>query len=120
MVSYDELSNLIGNCPDLAIVRRFGPLAAQVLLHLQAELLEIDDDLKVVGKVELQHPDLRGQAKSWEKVNECIDAGGRSIRKETVVKAEEKLSRYCKAEPSFAESVLHLTQQTNSCPAPQR
>lgn len=95
MVTYDELSNLIGTCPDLAIFRRFGPLAAQVLLRMQAELLELDDDLKVLVGVEQQDSDLRGHAKSWGSVNDFVDAGGRSLRRETVLKAEEKLSRYC-------------------------
>jgi len=94
MATYDELSNLIGNRPDLAIVRRFGPLAAQVILRMQAELLELQDDLEVLRGVELQRSDLRGHAQSWEKANETIDAGGRSLRKETVLKAEEKLMRY--------------------------
>ncbi|KIW94010.1 uncharacterized protein Z519_05326 [Cladophialophora bantiana CBS 173.52] len=94
MGSYDELSALIGKCPELAIVRRFGQLAAQVTLRMQAELLELEHDLRVLGKFEVQHPDLRGHAKSWEKLNEAIDAGGRSVRKEKILEAEEKLGRY--------------------------
>jgi hypothetical protein len=96
MVSYDELSTLIGKCPELAIVRRFGQLAAQVVLRMQAELLELEDDLRILGKFEMQHPELREHAKSWQKINEAIDAGGRSVRKEKVLEVEEKLGKYCK------------------------
>ncbi|EXJ86848.1 hypothetical protein A1O3_03802 [Capronia epimyces CBS 606.96] len=94
MPSYDELSKLFGSHPDLAIVRRFGPLAAQVILHMQAELLELEDDLEVLRDFELQHPNLSQHAKSWEKANETVDDGGRSLRKEIILKAEEKLTRY--------------------------
>ncbi len=95
MVGYDELSELIGSRPDLAIFRRFGPLAAQVLLRMQAELLELDDDLKALKNVELQKEGLCEQAKSWEKVNDAVNSGQRSLRKETITKAEEALTRYC-------------------------
>ncbi len=95
MAGYDELSELIGSRPDLAIFRRFGPLAAQVLLRIQAELLELDDDLKALRSIELQKPGICEQAQSWEKVNEAVNSGQRSLRKETITKAEETLTRYC-------------------------
>lgn len=97
MVGYDELSTLIGKCPELAIVRRFGQLAAQVILRMQAELLELEHGMTGLGKFELRHPELHEHAKSWEKVNEAIDAGGQSPRKDKVLEAEEKLSKYCSA-----------------------
>ncbi|KAK5195227.1 hypothetical protein LTR92_005357 [Exophiala xenobiotica] len=94
MVGYDELSELIGSRPDLTIFRRFGPLAAQVLLRMQAELLDLDDDLKALRDIELQKPGLCDQAKSWAKVNDAVKSGQRSLRKETIAKAEETLTRY--------------------------
>jgi hypothetical protein len=95
MVTYDELSTLIGTCPDLAIVRRFGTLAAQVILRMQAELSELEDDFKALANVELKHPHLQEHAKSWEKANQAVEAGEPSIRKEKSLEAEEKLGRYC-------------------------
>jgi len=95
MVSYDDLSSLLGTYPDLIILRRFGPLAAQVLLHLQAELLELDDDLKILKDAELSDPDQRQHAKSWAKASEAVDQGRRSLRKELVEDVERKLLRYC-------------------------
>ncbi|KAJ9604652.1 hypothetical protein H2200_010766 [Cladophialophora chaetospira] len=95
MVSYDELSTLMGTRPDLAIVRRFGSLAGQVILRMQAELSELEDDLKELGKFELKHPELRGHAKSWEKANETIASGGRSLRQEKILEVDEKLGKYC-------------------------
>ena len=97
MVGYDELSALLGTYPDLIILRRFKPLAAQVLLHLQAELLELDDDLTVLKEAELKDPGQQAHARSWTKANESIAQGRRSLRKELVEDAEKKLLRYCKS-----------------------
>src|SRR5437763_1842684 len=96
MVSYDELAKLTGVQSELLILHRFGPLAAQVLHHLQAELLELEDDMRVVREIESQDQEQLGHAKSWAKVNETIEQGGRSPRKETVERMQQKLKEYCK------------------------
>lgn len=95
MAGYDELSTLLGTNPDLVVLRRFGPLAAQVLLHLQAELLELDDDLEYLKAAESNDPVQQDHAKSWAKANESIARGGRSFRKELIEDVEGKLLRYC-------------------------
>ena len=95
MVSYDHLSNLLGTYPDLIILRRFGPLAAQVLLRLQAELLELDEDLRIWKEVATNDPEQQLHAKSWATANEATAQGRQSFRKELVEDAEKKLLRYC-------------------------
>ncbi|OAL39793.1 hypothetical protein AYO20_00705 [Fonsecaea nubica] len=108
MVSYDELSNLLGAYPDLIILRRFGPLASQVLLHLQAELLELDHDLNFLRAAEKTDPEQQAHAKSWAKANASIAQGKRSIRKELIEDAEKKLLRYC---TSRRPPCLHLSHE---------
>jgi hypothetical protein len=99
MASYDNLSMLLGTYPDLILLRKFGPLSAQVLLHLQAELLDLADDLNVLKDVEKSDPAQSKHARSWAKANETIEHGGRSVRKELIEEAERKLSRYCELCP---------------------
>ncbi|KIW81389.1 hypothetical protein Z517_04414 [Fonsecaea pedrosoi CBS 271.37] len=94
MVSYDELSDLLGTYLDLIILRRFGRLASQVLLHLQVEILELDDDLDFLRAAEKTDLEQQEHAKSWAKANDSIAQGKRSIRKELIEDAEKKLLRY--------------------------
>jgi len=42
---YPEVATLMGNHPELAMVRRFRGLNARNLLYLQAELVQIENDL---------------------------------------------------------------------------
>jgi hypothetical protein len=106
MAGYDDLSNLLGSYPELVILRRFGPLAAQVLLHLQAELLELADTLKVLADAEKGDPDQRRHAKSWASANESVRGGRGSLRKELIEEAEVKLLRYCQC--AYGELVNSL------------
>lgn len=99
MVSYDELSQLLGDSPDLMILRRFGPLAAQVLLHMQADLLAIDEDLRDIKEYEEKatDPSLRQHSRSWSAATKDMKNGEGSERLEKVVEAEDKLLRYCQS-----------------------
>src|SRR2546429_531863 len=44
---YPKLATLIGEFPDVAIFRRFGTLTMLNLMRLQAELIEIEEDLRL-------------------------------------------------------------------------
>ena len=45
---YDRFASLIADYPDLSICRRFGTLAAEDLLYLQAELLHLEVELRII------------------------------------------------------------------------
>jgi uncharacterized protein DUF6594 len=55
---YPKLAALMGEFPDIAIFRRFGTLTMLNLMRLQAELIEIEEDLRLK---QLQD-DVAGQA----------------------------------------------------------
>ena len=46
--SYFALAELLGSHDGLAIYRRFATLNAQNLLHLQSELINLEDELKIL------------------------------------------------------------------------
>jgi hypothetical protein len=95
MVGYDELSELIGSYPELAIFRKFGPLSAQVLLSLQAELMHIQEDLELIAEHEREHPDRADLSRSWAKMNAATSLRGADARKNKIAEAKSKLETYC-------------------------
>ena len=46
MEGYPKLASLLGACPEVAILRRFGSLNARNLLYLQAELVALEETLR--------------------------------------------------------------------------
>ncbi|KAI4103509.1 MAG: hypothetical protein LQ339_004234 [Xanthoria mediterranea] len=46
MEGYPKLASLMGACPEVAILRRFGSLNARNLLYLQAELVALEETLR--------------------------------------------------------------------------
>ena len=44
---YPKLAIVMGEDPDVAIFRRFGALNALILMRLQAELIEIEKELRI-------------------------------------------------------------------------
>lgn len=95
MVGYDELSELLGSFPEHAIFRRFGPLSAQVLLSLQAELTHVQDDLEVIAEHERDHPEKACLSRSWVAMNAATDENAANARRLKIAEAKLKLDAYC-------------------------
>jgi hypothetical protein len=98
MASYDALSDLVGSHPDLLILRRFGTLNAQILLRMQAELLEIANDMEHIRLHEETSPqtEKRQHSRSWKAAQDAYDTEGQgSWRVAKIKEAEDKLTRYC-------------------------
>jgi hypothetical protein len=93
---YDELSTLMGTFPELMVFRRFRSLAAKVLLCMQAELLDVEDDLEVIRQIELEDASKHALLSSWAKVNAATADNGANQRRLKVTEAQNKLEKYCK------------------------
>lgn len=101
MPGYDELAMLFGKNDDLAMVRRFRPLNAKLLLYMQAELLLIEDQLREQVKVDLAtSPEGKQFATYWKALNDAPDDGFGSWQKQKVSAAKLKMEEYCML-PSF-------------------
>jgi hypothetical protein len=105
MTGYDELSTLIGSYPELAMFRRFGPLSAKVLLCMQAELLDLEDDLNIISEIDFKDWESREILTSWAKANAATSENGADLRRRKVKEAQEKLERYCQSRSS---STAHM------------
>ncbi|KAK6079539.1 hypothetical protein SCUP234_05708 [Seiridium cupressi] len=85
MEGYAKLALLMGRHDEVAIFRRFQTLNMQNLLYMQAELAQLEDDLKKLAREDTDSPDRIYYAKDWwslsqspedkEKMqwNKCLD-----------------------------------------------
>ena len=71
MEGYAKVANLMGLYPEYAIFRRFGMLNMQRTLHLQAELVYLEDELKKQMEVDLAENPLF--ARDWWFLNRNKD-----------------------------------------------
>jgi hypothetical protein len=93
---YDELSTLMGSFPELMIFRQFRSLAAKVLLCMQADLLDVEDDLCVIREMELEDSTKHELLRSWAQASAATSEGGRNRRVLKVAQAQNKLEKYCR------------------------
>ena len=97
---YDALGSLMGAYPETAILRRFGALAAQDLLLRQAELVELEEDLRSYQREDKDsgHEDREQYTLSWDKLNRSKDEdaseGNDPTQLETILTIREKLKDY--------------------------
>ena len=68
---YPKLAKLMGPCPDIAIFRRFGSLTTLNLMRLQAELLVIEEKLRLVQAENgiSKDPDVNSYCQDFQKIN---------------------------------------------------
>jgi hypothetical protein len=57
VAGYPRLSDQIGRQPEFGIYRSFAALHAQDLLYMQAELVEVENELRSVEKVDSESAD---------------------------------------------------------------
>ena len=62
MEGYSKLASLMGAYPDTLIFRRFGALSAQNILYLQAELVQLEHELKESSLANERSGDAGGKA----------------------------------------------------------
>lgn len=96
---YDRLAEYMGQYPQHAIFRRFSTLANANLLYLQAELTELEHQLKFVQKEDSQSSDNGRQDyfRSWYRLSESasLDAGSPEREQyEVVMKLRQVMPQY--------------------------
>jgi hypothetical protein len=96
---YDHVAKLMGEVPELMILRRFAPESAEILLHRQAEILSISKRLKNIQKADKESPTGERQHYAFDS-NVLRDSMGEEeeenrMQWETMLELEEKLNKYC-------------------------
>lgn len=104
MEGYAKIANLMTEDPGLAIFRRFGALNMQNLLYLQAELVQLEDELK--EQSQLDHSNAQDKfrysfSSSWIAMKLSAKEEGSGQQWEKVCEIQEKLHKYCMCAASF-------------------
>lgn len=94
MTGYDKLASLIGRYPDLAIYRKFGALGAKVLLHMQAELVHLENELSIISQRNSTDPEKARFDVSWEALNQATSEGAADLQHNMILQIQEKLAVY--------------------------
>ena len=94
MTGYDKLASLIGRYPSLAIYRRFSTLSAKVLLHMQAELVHLENELRIITGRNSTNAEKARFDVSWEALNEASSEGAADLQRNMILEIETKLASY--------------------------
>lgn len=102
MEGYNKLASLMGACPEVAILRRFGSLNARNLLYLQAELVALEDSLRACTERNKASSDAdrAASARDWYTLSRLGSTGNNSSDVDageewrTMLEIREKLKEY--------------------------
>lgn len=100
MKGYAKIAQLMGEHPEVAILRRFSTLSAQNLLYLQAELRDLELELSKYAKLDdaSEHPDRKAYSLDWlalkESGEEDVEEGNDGHQWETMLAIRSKLEEY--------------------------
>ena len=73
MEGHAKVAQLMSRYPELAIVRRFGHLNMQNLLYLQAELVHLEAEYRLLAEQSQLNPDRLDHAKDWFSLSQSDD-----------------------------------------------
>ncbi|KAI0517530.1 hypothetical protein F5B22DRAFT_109055 [Xylaria bambusicola] len=110
---YRGLASLMGNYGDTAIFRRFRMLNLQSLLHMQAEIVHLEQELQEIYQEDKESTDPVRQSyqSNWKAMEDSSRTGGDSLQRSKLLEVREKLEKY------YASL---LTQaQLNALPRPE-
>ena len=98
MAGYPDLAALMGRYSEVAIFRRFRVLNLQTLLHMQAELVHMEQELQDIAKEDNESGDPVRQSyqSSWMAMEDGARSGGDSLQRTKLLEAREKLDKYSK------------------------
>jgi hypothetical protein len=96
---YTTLASLMGQHPEVAILRRFGTLNMQTLLYLQAELVGLELKLKRHSDADKSsgHIERTIYDRDWQSLSESATGSGNSEQWETVLSIRRVLKEYSKS-----------------------
>lgn len=96
---YPKLAERMGLAPEVAVFRRFAFLNKLNLLHLQAELVEIENQLKETQDMDSKREGYeRFYARDWFFLNRSAVEGD-NTQLSLLLSAREKLERYSEQAP---------------------
>lgn len=98
MANYSTLSNIIATHGDAAIFRRFTPLNVKNLLYMQAELIHLDAELRIIETEDRNSGDVEKTSFSSSFYDLKESAGtGNGLQWRKYLEVREKLRAYSMA-----------------------
>jgi hypothetical protein len=100
MKGYAKIGLLMGEHPEVAILRRYSALSALNLLYLQAELRDLELDLQKYAKADdaSDYPDRKVYSLDWlalkESCEDHVEKGNDGHQWETMLAIRDKLEEY--------------------------
>ncbi|KAJ8133163.1 hypothetical protein O1611_g460 [Lasiodiplodia mahajangana] len=114
--NYRGLASLMGNYGDIAIFRRFQMLNLQNLLHMQAEIVHLEQELQEIDQEDKESTDplRRSYQSNWKAMEESARTGGDSLQRTKLLEVREKLEKYSKLTRYPAQGRIS-TDSTDAC-----
>lgn len=94
MAGYDKLARLIADHPSLAIYRKFGLLSSKILLYMQAELVNLENELEILVQDDDEEDEKASFKVSWKAMSSASCENGADLQHRKVVNVQEKLRAY--------------------------
>jgi hypothetical protein len=125
MEGYSDIAHLMGEDHCLAIFRRFRVLNMQRLLYLQADLVQLEAELKEQQRFDhsqSQDPLRSSFSRSWMALKLSANEKGSGKQWETIREIQEKLQQYCIKYQSFLlnPSLICVKISVSTTPPPFR
>ena len=126
---YPKLARLMGPYPDIAIFRRFGSLTMLNLMRLQAELLAIEEKLRLVqAEISIsKDPDINSYCQDFQKINNPKLANNEllSLMEDSCQKLEQYSKSRCMVEGNlklmcFSDNLLLQAAQVTKLSKPNK
>ncbi|KAK8033616.1 hypothetical protein PG991_003014 [Apiospora marii] len=114
MPDYKGLASLMDEYHDVTIFRRFRKLNLQNLLHMQAELVHVEQELQEIHDEDSRSDDPIRQSfqTNWKVMEDSFRSGGENLQRTKRLDARDKLAKY--------NSSLLTQAQLNSLSSPQK
>jgi hypothetical protein len=92
---YPQISQLMSQYNELAIVRKFGNLNLLNLLHMQAELMHLEEKYHHISETDEKSSSRAFRSRDWWSLTQ-LDCHGQKEQWDTLLEIRTKLSAYSK------------------------
>lgn len=96
MDGYPKIAGLMSRHHELAIFRRFDELNYRNILYLQAELVQLEDELREIATQDQESPSRTLYARDWSSLAQSESEGDGRLQWQKVLLIREKLEKYSK------------------------
>ena len=92
---YPQIAQLMSSHGEFAILRKFGDLSMLNLLHMQAELMHLEEKYHAIAIDDEKNSDISLRSRDWWSLTRA-DCEGKSEQWNVILEIREKLDKYCK------------------------